>query len=977
MAKSNMAKNKSIIKLFEKSGEVGPQPNLLKMLKDKFVQMILEDFSSSFIDCLMSVIVSQTTIHCAVVNNMIKFAAKSVSMICELSSKDGRSGMYLMTEMIRMFRKYGHACDKTIRWRFCLFLNHLMNYMADGAVLVVELCEVVTSLLLDRLQDKKADVRAQAAHALNRLQTPDNPKCRIVEKFLFHLTCDSSIEVRTAIVKEIAMFNNVVDEMLKSTLLDVSDNVRREAYNRFLTYPFSNLSSKQRQSLLEKGLEENKIILSLVKNRLLPKWLEECNNDFVQFLNKLGVENEIVCEKTLRVIFESYYDSQILDLTNEYLNPTSRLIDFDKLTVEKIFMWKCVAKYLTTEKKIELARNQGHIDDDFIDILLPDLIVFSDYIRNYYFTHDSNNDKEFILTQLLDMTKTFSIDDVGAASLNKLFLDLLLDSNTSVTPIEHIATLLNVTFKNGHDLLMYIKQILNEIQTRTIEVYPLIEKVGKKEMLTHQITSQTKNISNLIENGGEESKNIDMLIINLKKITEEAENIIISPKEQTLVDVAIKNLLKAFELVFEVQQLPKVGKELSLLTDIIQNIVVGYLECSMVDLRMKAVRSLAPYILANNAIAAKEHLTTLCSEISKPLTDRHLLFKIMFEVFLRYDLKIFDINDDLDTNEEYTDVFGVENILPLLANCIDYEVVDSCFKLVVIKGFCELLLFKKVNSINLLTKLLIIWFRRSPCEVLINSTLVQFFTSYVFHINTSSSTLAKCYVPMLKEIQEHDLASKLNIKLDEVNLTLINTTRGFFYKNEEFAINAHVELACYILDYLIDKDQSYTDMLVDTIYKLEIGFDGNDKLVQILGPKLLLVIEHLKKINNKEARYYLRKIMQKFDPILQKKSSFMKKNLENSVEVEKEPQVPSCSTQEPDSIVEVPHSDLFAQEQMNTDYIILSDSEDEDVKIMFEDKDDDEDVETFTKLDAMKRMSEIFKQSFNTKVIDILSSDSD
>lgn len=970
-----MAKNKSIIKLFEKSGEVGPQPNLLKMLKDKFVQMNLDEFTTLFIDCMMSVIVSQTTLHCAVVNNMIKFGAKSVSMLCEHSSKDGRTGMYLMTEMIRICRKYGHACDKTIRWRLCLFLNHLMNYMADGAVLAVELCEVVTSLLLDRLQDKKADVRAQAAHALNRLQTPDNPKCRIVEKFLFHLTCDTSIEVRTAIVKEIAMFNYVVDEMLKSTLLDVSDNVRKEAYNRFLTYPFSSLSSKQRQTLLEKGLEENKIILSIVKNRLLPKWLEECNNDFVQFLNKLDVENEIICEKTLRVIFESYYDSQILDLTNEYLNPVSRLIDFDKLTVEQIFLWKCVAKYLTTEKKIELARNQGHIDSDYIDILLPDLVVFSDYVRNYYFTYDSNNDKEFILTQLLDMTKTFSIDDVGAASLNKLFFDLLLDSNTSVRPIKHITTLLNLTFKNGHDLLIYIKQILNEIQTRTIDVYPLIEKKGKKELLKYQIQTLTKKVSELIEIDDLNSEEIDTLIIRLKKTTAESENMIILPEEITLVDVAVKNLLKAFELVFEVQQFPKVGIELSLLTDIVQNIVVGYLECSMVNLRMEAIRSLAPYMLANNAVAAKEHMTTLCSEVSKPMTDRHLLFQIMFEVFLRYDLKTFDINDNLDTNEEYNDVFGVESILPLLVNCIDYEVVDSSFKLDVIKGFCELLLFKKVNSINLLTKLLIIWFRRSPCEMLINSTMVQFFTSYVFNINTSSSTLAKCYVPMLKEIQEHDLASKLSIKLDEVNLTLINITRGLFYQNEKFAINAHGELASNILDYLIDKDQTYTDILVDTVYKLEIDFDSDDKLVQILGPKLMLVIEHLKKLNNKETRYYLKKIMHKFDPVLQKKASFMKNNIEKSVEIVEAPQVPSCSTQEPDPIVEVPHSDLFAQEQMNTDCIILSDSEDEKVKIKHED--DDEDVEAFTKLDAMKRMSEIFKQRFSTKVIDISSSDSE
>lgn len=973
-----MAKNKAMIKIFEKSGQCGPQPSLLKILKEQFVETILDDFVSSFIDCVLSAIVSQSTIHCTVVNNIIKFAANGVSVLCELSSKDDRTGMYLMTEVIRLCRQFGHASDKIIRWRFCLFLNHLMNYMADGAVLAVELCDVVTSLLLDRLQDKKPEVRAQAAHALNRLQTPDNPNCRIVEKFLFHLTCDSSVEVRIAIAKEIAMFNNVVDEMLKSTLLDVSDNVRKEAYNRFLTYPFSSLSSKQKQKLLEKALEENENIVSLVKKRLLPKWLEECDNDYVQFLNKLGVENEIVCEKTLKVIFETYYDSQILDLMNKYLNPVSRTIDYDKLSIEKIFLWKCIAKYLTTEKKIELARTQGHTDDDYIDILLPDLIVFSDYIRNYYFTYDSNNDKEFILVQLLDMANTFAIDVVGAASLNKLCFDLLLDSNTSVRPIEHIAALFNSTFKNGYDLLIYVKQILNEIQSRTFDIYPVIDNVGKKEMLKNQIDSQTKIISDLIKNNDPDTNKIKMLIINLKKITVEFEDIIILPEENALVDVAVKDLLKAFALVFEVQQFPKVGTELSLLTDIIQNIIIGYLNCSMVNLRMESIRSLAPFLLANNVTAAQEHMTTLCSEVSKPMTDRHLLFNIMFELFLRYDLKTFNINDDLDTDEVYEDIFGVENILPLLANCIDYEVDDSSFKLVVIKGFCELLLFQKVKSINLLTKLLIIWFRRLSREMfLVNSNLVQFFTSYVFNINTSSSTLAKCYVPMLREIQEHDLTSKLNIKLDEVNATLVNITRGLFYKNEKFSINAHGELAGCILDYIIDEKQFYTDMLVDTVYKLEIDFDNDDKLVPMIGPKLMLVIEHLKKLNSKESRYYLKKITHKFDPVLQKKESFMEKNIEKIVEVEIKPQVPSCSIQEPPPAVEIPHSDLFSQEQMTTECIILSDSEDENITIGNEDHDEDDDSGAFTKLDAMKRMSEIFKKSFNTKVVDSSSLDSD
>ncbi|XP_008178929.1 condensin complex subunit 3-like [Acyrthosiphon pisum] len=946
-----MASKKSFIKLFEKAGEVGPQPNLLKILKDKFIDKNWEEFCAPFMDSTMSVIVSQTPIQCVTVNNMIKFAANGLSILSEHSTKDERSGWYLISEFFQLFRKYGNSNDKAIRWRFCLFLNHLLNHMTEGTVLSVELCDVATMLLLDRLQDKKPDVRAQAVLALSLLQNPDNPKiCPIVKQFIFHMTRDSSAEVRTVIVKKIAMFNNVIDEMLKNTLFDVSDNVRREAFNRFLEYPFSRFSSKQRQTILEIGLEDkNESIISLVKKRFLESWLDKCNNDFVVLLNNLGVENEIVCEKALNIIFETYYDSQVLDFINEYLNSDSRMIALDKLSVEKIFLWKCIAKYLTTEKKIELARNQGHVEDYYLDILLPDLTKFSDYIRDYYFNTTDTN--EFILIQLLEMTSVFPIDDVGAESLNKLCLDLIMDDQLSVKPIKSVAVLFGLTFKNGKDLLNYVKQILNKFQTITIDIYPLLDKVGTQELLEYQVKSLTDKIEDLLKNESPNTMEIQELIFEKKKLKKQYKKINVLPEEKILVDMAVKNVLKVFELVFQVQQLPKVGIELSLLTDIVQNIIVGYLECSKVNIRMEAIRSLSPYLLVNNVPAAKVHMITLCNEIAKPMTDKHLLFKIMFELLMRYDLKTFDINDDLDTGEEYEDDFCVNNILPLLVNCIDYDVDDSSFKSVIVKGFCNLLIFKKVKSISLLSKLLLLWFIRLSRETFsICNHLVKFFTSYVFYIDSSSSALAMCYVPVLKEINEYNLADTLGIKMYEVNSTLMNLTRGLMYKNEKKAINAHGELACYILDYILDENQPYTAMLVDTLYKLEIDFDNNDEFVNTIGSKLLL---------KKES--FLIKINEKKVDTTEKEVDVTEKELDSTEMDKGQTQTPSTVNEEP-VMMEV-HEDLFTEENV----------------INLSSDDEDNGIEGFqsTKLNEMKRLSEVFKRSFNGIKYELTSDDSD
>ncbi|XP_025414250.1 condensin complex subunit 3 [Sipha flava] len=943
-----MSAEKWIIKLFEKAGEIGVTVNLLRMLEEKFVKLNWDQFIVSFKDAFICVILTKSQLHCTYINNIIKYAANGVIKVGELSSKDGRIGMCLLTEMMRLCRTFVVSNEKLVRWRICLFLNNLLNSLETGIVLPVELFDVATTLLLERLKDKKPEIRVQAAHALHWLQMPDNPKCPIIESFLFHMTCNSSADVRTAIVHNVAMIGSAVDKMLKYSILDVSDSVRKEVYNRFLTYPFLSLSHKQSKTILEKGLEDtNNYIAQLVKTQLIDKWLDECNQNVLLFLKRLGLENELVCEKALTIIFENFYDSQILDLINDYLDSNTRMIDYDKLCAENIFLWKCVAKYLTVEKKIELARNQGHVGDDYIDVLLPDLVKFSDYIREYYFKYDQE-DKEFILTQLLVMAREFTIDDVGSTSLNKLCFDLILDDRTTVKPIKPIALLLDITFKNGKDILNYVKLILNEIQSKTIDVYPFIEKLGNMILFEEQLKYKANAIEELSKTDSPDLRKLNQLKLQMKKIKKQYQSIHILPEEKLLANKATNNLLKSFDLVYRIQQLTKVGVELSLLTDIIENIVVGYLQCSLVSIRVEAIRAISPYMLNNNVNAAKEFLSTaLCSEVSNHFTNRHLMFQIMFEVLLCYDFKKLGLNDDLDTNKDYEDFFSIEDMLPLLVECIDYDVDDNSFKSVLVKGFCDLLTFQKVKSINLISKLLIIWFRPLTHETFnLYSNLVQFFTTYVFYIRTSSSTLAKCYVPVLREIANHNLSKSLFIRVDEVNSTLINLIRGLIYKNESTAINAHGELAGYIFDYLLEEDQSYTPMLVDTLFKLEINFDYDNELITTLGPKLMRVIKHFKSVNDKNSAKYLKKIRSKFDPVIQKKASFIKKEVE-TMEVEIASQVPSMCTEKLDPI-ENAHGDLFSQVNL----------------IMEQQSSDDEDSEdAFTKLDEMKRLSEVFKKS--------------
>jgi len=395
----------------------------------------------------------------------------------------------------------------------------------------------------------------------------------------------------------------------------------------------------------------------------------------------------------------------------------------------------------------------------------------------------------------------------------------------------------------------------------------------------------------------------------------------VSSEEIKVVNEAVKDLFKCFEIVFVIQQSPKIGLQLSLLTDIIQNIVVSFLDCTMTELRMEAFRSLSPYLLLDKQ-AAKEHIITLCAEISNPLSNRFILFNTLFELILRYDAKTFNINKYLDTDEECENVYSVQNILTLLANSIDYDIDDQSFKAVVVEGFCNLLIFDKVNSVNLLAKLLILWFKPVSYETVnLCSNLVKFFTTYSFLFRSSSTMYTKCYVPVLRMMYEYDLVNKCGINLNEVNCTLMNLSQGLMFKNIKHAINAHSELAGYIFDYLLDEDQPYTTILMDTLFKLNIDFESDIGLVKTLGPKLKRVITHFKKKHTKSSLKYLNKLYLKFNPILKNKDSFVNKK-DSSTGIKNKTQVLSSNDQEPSHIVKIlidspQDPDIVVEEQID------------------------------------------------------------
>ncbi|CAG2058072.1 unnamed protein product [Timema podura] len=143
------------------------------------------------------------------------------------------------------------------------------------------------------LLDKATSVRHQAVLALQRLQDPINPTCRVIKSFMFHLELDPSSEVRRGILQVMARSNLTIPQIIDRTR-DVKDTVRKQAYLSLARVKVRSLTIKDREGLLSAGLKDrSEMVRNCVAKVVLPSWLHNLGGTYLGLLNALYVENYV------------------------------------------------------------------------------------------------------------------------------------------------------------------------------------------------------------------------------------------------------------------------------------------------------------------------------------------------------------------------------------------------------------------------------------------------------------------------------------------------------------------------------------------------------------------------------------------------------------------------------------------------------------------------------------------------------------
>ena len=307
------------------------------------------------------------------------------------------------------------------RLKVCMLINRLLKLLGEEAEIDDELYHKIFNNMLERLKDKVAEIRAQAVHALQRLQDPRDNECPIIKAFIFHLGCDPSPVVRKAIVRCIGATRFTLPHVIKRTL-DVDENVRKAAY-KFIAdkVHIRSLSITKREEIVRRGLtDRNENVRNVVAKDLVPAWLRFCNERIVELLYALDVGNSDseTPKEVLSVLFNGVPYEELVNAF-QYLDG-NKMIPYAKLSPETATYWRNLASFLHNEAEVKGVSAAA----PYLENFLPELVQFCSYIRHYLIDNHPSKQKDesdtesteliwlFIGRQLIEMISLFDLADV-------------------------------------------------------------------------------------------------------------------------------------------------------------------------------------------------------------------------------------------------------------------------------------------------------------------------------------------------------------------------------------------------------------------------------------------------------------------------------------------------------------------------------------------------------------------------------------
>lgn len=910
-------------------------PECMRNLKQLYQNMEFSKFSAAFIKCLK--VCFEYPENLSSIEAALEFASKFTVSLSEGLEED-ETCPFLSSVFHFLFEI--HDSDKfLIRLRACEFVNRLLNDMGQDASLDDEICEKIGECLLERIQDKMPKVRAQAVYALHRLQQPSNASCNIVKVFLFHMSMDPSYEVRRAIVEKIAINKRTLPILLKR-VNDVKDTVRKEAYMVLNKIPVQRFTIKQRQKLLSSGLRDrSESVQEYVRSVLVKSWLKAFDFKYTDFLHALYVEtNTDVVILALKATFKYHHDVTLsLMLKEMYIE--NKNMPYSRLTPESVVMWRAMAEYLHSKEGMEETFEQ----------ILPDLTVYCAYIRQYYLQGNTGNDEppnEYILSQLLEMTRLFDLsDEVGRQHLRQLCIDLLQFSLVTEKSAALITKLLIMAIPDLNERLNKMAEIISELrepfetaedEPENSDVEELQLRIAKLGVTLNELRENQKNAinsENFLE--AEEIKKIisetEQHVNELKqKLTPEECNDF-QPKDD------VPTIKKCLTIVVTMLQSRDVRAMNPTLHSLMENFVFPCLQKHAEDntaVHRMALKCIGIFGLLDINIA-KEKFIIFLSQIQYPVSRdiEMVALDVTFDYLHLYGLATFDILQYCkEGDESEATVFerNCQNLISALIKRIDSECAE--IRNIAVAGLCRLLYSRRLTSPDLVAKLILLWFT-SDAEngTHVHQTLGVFFSQYATRCPNAQQTLLQAFIFVVKKFNDEDYADKfVEVDQDSVTQLLIRLTQPRINRHVRKGICIHNKLAIKICDCILAGEPVDVSLLVRCFPYLQLDYSIKDDITALLK-SISSVINTFQQSGDKANH----RLVDKFSNTVESRKNAAINPVVNTAGEESNPDIPNIATMEIENIT--PFTLLSGK-------LNLSGDEEEDEKE--DDEEEDDEVET-------------------------------
>ncbi|KAK0164610.1 hypothetical protein PV328_003221 [Microctonus aethiopoides] len=832
----------------------------IKKLKKVYDNAKFEHFCDAFINCLkVPLCVGDRHPH---VENVLEFAAKfSVSLYTFNDAEDepDEDICPFLTKIFEFLIEKNDVKDPAVRFRICHFLNMILNSMGESAFIDDNICDKISNAMMDRLMDRSPKVRTQAVYALHRLQDPLDDQCPVITVFIFHMTKDPSAQVRRAVLNIIAKNQRTLQAVIKRTR-DINDSVRKAAYIFISKITVRSLTIKDRESLLEDGLNDHsEVVRKVVREKLLPSWLHHLQGDYMKLLRALDAETASDTAKlALFALFKQTNKNELFQQLP--LDPEKKLIPIDKLTAENVLYWRCYVEHLHKESSVELLED-----------CLPELTKFCDYIRDYEtkmsaeeYSQIEMSLRKFILGELFELAKTYDLsDEVGRLNLMQLIQDTLMSDNCSEKIIESIVVHYETIVPNVANRLNALAHVISEIRIPTKQQTIVVEQLSDDEQHERQMKCQRLKIK-LIEKQNEiydvvqkqDFAEAQRLKAEMNEIENEIKNCVIKPtvvQEEEAIEEKNdpQTMIKCLSIMCAMAQVRSVTTLTATLRSLFDNMAYPSLQHPDESVKLLALKAVGICLLLDKELA-KEHLMFYFLQFVRDDRDTWIVsLKVMFDLFLRYGLDYFDVipkdNDNTNdesrknkttrlynnTDDDITDVSLVSvnsdqnNIVKILIGLLENG--DQDIRTLATLGFCKLLLHGKLSSTQLVSRLIILLFNpATESDHELRQYLVTFVNTFGSVVHNSHETLGNAFLPTLRTlINAPDDSPLQEIKPVNVARFILDLTSAEHHKPGREDYTVHNNLAFAVLAEALTPD---SDIDRDTLFKslkaMKICCDG-------------------------------------------------------------------------------------------------------------------------------------------------------